>query len=154
MGLEHSMKYEVSKSELDNDIHHPNPLQLLSYKRTATNFLSAMLSKAADWCNHRYVHGIGLETAHAILTSHFHLHLPGTFGANKMASICVVSSNCLNDPRQCFEGNVSFNKLIVQKTHPTSFVLVTVTKNRNFLTAKILFKIALAEPGLLHKDFY
>ena len=99
------------------------------------------------------IHGTGLETAHAIMTSHFHPHLPGTFGVNKMASICVVSSNCLNYPRQCFEGIVSFNQLeqrlyftIVQKTHPIPpyKFCSSYTKNRNFLTAKILFKIITA----------
>ena len=87
------------------------------------------------------------------MTSHFHPHLPGTFGANKMASICVVSSNCLNYPRQCFEGIVSFNQLeqrlyftIVQKTHPIPpyKFCSSYTKNRNFLTAKILSKIITA----------
>ena len=87
------------------------------------------------------------------MTSHFHPHLPGTFGADKMASICVVSSNCLNYPRQCFEGIVSFNQLeqrlyftIVQKTHPIPpyKFCSSYTKNRNFLTAKILFKIITA----------
>ena len=73
--------------------------------------------------------------------------------ANKMASICVVSSNCLNYPRQCFEGIVSFNQLeqrlyftIVQKTHPIPpyKFCSSYTKNRNFLTAKILSKIITA----------
>ena len=99
------------------------------------------------------IHGTGLETAHAIMTSHFHPHLPGTFGANKMASSSVVSSNCLNYTRQCFEGIVSFNQLeqrlyfiIVQKTHPIPpyKFCSSYTKNTNYLTAKILFKIITA----------
>ena len=54
MGLEHSMNIIMRFLNCSyNDIHHPNPLPftttILSYKRTATNFLSAMHSKAADW---------------------------------------------------------------------------------------------------------
>ena len=70
-----------------------------------------------------------------------------------MASISVVSSNCLNYTRQCFEGIVSFNQLeqrlyfiIVQKTHPIPpyKFCSSYTKNTNYLTAKILFKIITA----------
>ena len=67
-----------------------------------------------------------------------------------MASICVVSSNCLTYPRQCFEGIVSFNQLekgyTVQITHPIPpyKFCSSYTKNRKILTAKILFKIITA----------
>ena len=84
-----------------------------------------------------------METAHAITTSHFHPHLPGTFGANK--PISVVSSNCLNYPRQCFEEQRLYFT-IVQKTHPIPpyKFCSSYKKNRNYLTAKILFKIITA----------
>ena len=84
------------------------------------------------------IHGTGSETTHAIMTSHFHPHLPGTFGANKMASVCVVSSNCLNYPRQYSYFT------IVQTTHPIPPYKFCSCGIEIFLTATILFKIITA----------